>query len=327
MGMAKVTVLVAVYNASAYLKECLDSLLNQTLRDIQIICIDDCSTDNSLSILHDYMKADPRIEVIHLDENHGQAFARNEGLKQAKGEYVCFLDADDWYSCDALEQAVNGFSHEGVDTVLFNVSMDYADHSEFCPLPDFDSLSGEEAFRMSLTWQIHGVYMVRTSIHQRFPYDTTCRLYSDDNTTRLHYLHSRRVGWCRGVYHYRQHSSSATHQVSVRRFDYLKANESMKSVLLQLKVSRDILSLYENHRWLNLVGVYMFYFVHGKALKEGERQWGLQELHRTWATIDRTLLDQNTTKKFGYRVMPTWTLFRLQEWLYFTLRGFLGKSV
>lgn len=327
MGMAKVTVLVAVYNASAYLKECLDSLLNQTLRDIQIICIDDCSTDNSLSILHDYMKADPRIEVIHLDENHGQAFARNEGLKQAKGEYVCFLDADDWYSCDALEQAVNGFSHEGVDTVLFNVSMDYADHSEFCPLPDFDSLSGEEAFRMSLTWQIHGVYMVRTSIHQRFPYDTTCRLYSDDNTTRLHYLHSRRVGWCRGVYHYRQHSSSATHQVSVRRFDYLKANESMKSVLLQLKVSRDILSLYENHRWLNLVGVYMFYFVHGKALKEGERQWGLQELHRTWATIDRTLLDQNTTKKFGYRVMPTWTLFRLQEWLYFTLRGFLGKNV
>lgn len=327
MGMAKVTVLVAVYNASAYLKECLDSLLNQTLRDIQIICIDDCSTDNSLSILHDYMKADPRIEVIHLDENHGQAFARNEGLKQAKGEYVCFLDADDWYSCDALEQAVNGFSHEGVDTVLFNVSMDYADHSEFCPLPDFDSLSGEEAFRMSLTWQIHGVYMVRTSIHQRFPYDTTCRLYSDDNTTRLHYLHSCRVGWCRGVYHYRQHSSSATHQVSVRRFDYLKANESMKSVLLQLKVSRDILSLYENHRWLNLVGVYMFYFVHGKALKEGERQWGLQELHRTWATIDRTLLDQNTTKKFGYRVMPTWTLFRLQEWLYFTLRGFLGKNV
>ena len=101
----------------------------------------------------------------------------------------------------------------------------------------------------------------------------------------------------------------------------------MKSVLLQLKVSRDILSLYENHRWLNLVGVYMFYFVHGKALKEGERQWGLQELHRTWATIDRTLLDQNTTKKFGYRVMPTWTLFRLQEWLYFTLRGFLGKNV
>ena len=325
--MAKVTVLVAVYNASDYLKICLDSLLNQTLRDIQIICIDDCSTDNSLSILHDYMKLDSRIEVVHLDENHGQAFARNEGLKQAKGDYVCFLDTDDWYASGALEQAVNGFSHEGVDTVLFNVSMDYTDYSEIYPLPDFDFLSGEEAFRMSLTWQIHGVYMVRTSIHQRFPYDTTCRLYSDDNTTRLHYLHSRRVGRCQGVYHYRQHSSSATHQVSVRRFDYLKANESMKSVLMQLNVSRDILSLYENHRWLNLVGVYMFYFVHGKALKEDERQWGLQELHRAWSTIDRTLLDRNTAKKFGYRVMPTWTLFRLQEWLYFTLRGFLGKNV
>jgi hypothetical protein len=71
----------------------------------------------------------------------------------------------------------------------------------------------------------------------------------------------------------------------------------------------------------------MFYFVHGKSLKEDERQWGLQELHRAWSTIDRTLLDRNTAKKFGYRVMPTWTLFRLQEWLYFTLRGFLGKNV
>lgn len=324
--MTKVTVLVAVYNASAFLSDCLDSLLNQTLRDIQVICIDDCSTDRSLEILQDYAQRDNRIEVIRLNENHGQAYARNEGLKMAKGQYVCFLDADDWFDKDSLELAVKEFDKEGIDAVLFDVSMDYPDYSEIYPLPAFDYLDGQQAFKMSLTWQIHGVYMVRMAIHQQFPYDTTCRLFSDDNTTRLHFLNAQRVGRCKGIYHYRQHESSMTHQVSVRRFDYLKANESMKSMLLEQKVSRDILSLYENHRWLNLVGVYMFYFVHGHELKEDERKWGLNELHRVWLTIDRTLLDKKKVRKLGYIPMPFWGLFRLEEWLYFTLRGLLGKN-
>ena len=193
-------------------------------------------------------------------------------------------------------------------------------------MPSFEYLTGKEAFRMSLTWQIHGVYMVRTAIHQRFPYDTTCRLYSDDNTTRMHFLYSQRVMSCKGVYHYRQHEGSMTHQISVRRFDYLKANESMKSMLFKEKAPRDVLALYENHRWLNLVGVYMFYFVHGHELSKADCRWGLQELRRVWKTIDRSLLDGRTTRKFGYMVMPAWILFRCEEWLYFTIRGFLGKN-
>lgn len=324
--MTKVTVLVAVYNAAPYVAECLDSLLRQTLRDFQVVCIDDCSTDESSGILQDYARRDARIEVIRLDENHGQAFARNVGLEKARGEYVCFLDADDWLASNALESAVAEFGKEGVDTVLFEVSMDYTDHSSPYPMPAFETLSGKEAFRLSLTWQIHGIYMVRTAIHRQFPYDTTCRLYSDDNTTRLHYLHSQRVGRCKGVYHYRQHQASATHSISVRRFDYLRANESMKTMLLQLQMPRDILMIYESHRWLNLVGVYMFYFVHGRELSEADCQWGLAELKRAWYTIDRTLLDGKTVRKLGYMPMPTWTLFRLEEWLYFTLRGLLGKN-
>ena len=67
--MTNVSVLVAVYNASTYLGECLDSLLRQTYRDIQVLCIDDCSTDNSLNILQEYARRDARIEIIHLKEN------------------------------------------------------------------------------------------------------------------------------------------------------------------------------------------------------------------------------------------------------------------
>jgi len=325
--MTKVTVLVAVYNASRYLPACLDSLARQTLHDIQVVCVDDASTDDSLSVLQSYAAVDERFVVLHLEQNQGQAFARNMALQQARGELVCFLDADDWFEPDALARAVEAFeANEGTDAVLFDVSMDYADHAETYTMPAFEVLSGDEAFRMSLTWQIHGVYMVRTSIHLRYPYDTTCKAYSDDNSTRLHFLASRQVRRCAGVYHYRQHSSSVTHAVSVRRYDYLRANESMKCSLQELNVGEDILAAYENHRWLNLVDVYMFHFVHGAQLSARDRQYGLSELRRVWQGIDRSLLSPHITRKLGYRPMSTWWLFRLEEWLYFSLRAILGKN-
>ena len=105
-----VTVLVAVYNTERYLCQCLDSLRQQTLTDIQVVCIDDCSTDNSLDMLNVYSRNDGRFEVIHLDTNHGQAYARNRGLEKARGEYICFLDSDDWMSDDCLEKAVDCFA-------------------------------------------------------------------------------------------------------------------------------------------------------------------------------------------------------------------------
>ena len=325
--MPKVTVLVAVYNASQFLRCCLDSLRAQTLADFQAVCVDDCSTDDSLALLRDYSQADPRIEVVHLSENRGQAHARNEGLALARGEYICMLDADDWLSADALERAVEVFEHQNdMDSVLFEVSMDGEDRSYLYPLPSFRQLSGDEAFRLSLTWQLHGLYMVRADIHRRIPYDETCRLYSDDNTTRLHYLASRRVGRCSGVYHYRQHAASATHAVSVRRFDYLRANESMCQSLLRMQAAPEVVAVYENHRWLNVVGVYLFYYLHGRELSPEERRYGLQELHRAWQSIDRSLLSPRQTRKLGYRPMSRWWLFRAEEWLYFSLRALLGRN-
>lgn len=325
--MDKVTVLVAVYNAAPYLPECLDSLAAQTYNNIQVICIDDCSTDSSQNILNDYSARDERFQTIALAENHGQAHARNIGLGLAEGEYICMLDADDWFSADAIEQAVSVFeSHPETDSVLFDVVMEHEEHSEHYAMPDFEALSGEEAFRLSLTWGIHGLYMVRSDIHKRHPYDESCRLYSDDNTTRLHYLASREVRRCKGKYHYRQHGLSATHAVSVRRFDYLRANASMRAQMEAMGVSRKIIKEYEPQRWLNLVDTYMFYHCHGRELTREERSYGLDEMKKTWQDIDRSALPHTLKSKFGYHPTIAWWLFRLQEWAYFTLRGILGKN-
>lgn len=233
--MTDVTILVAVHDAAPFLPQCLDSLLQQTLRNIQIVCIDDCSTDSSPEILRNYAARDSRIEVITLDANHGQAYARNQGLKIAKGNYVTFLDSDDWFSPDALQQAVDVFnSFPQTDCVLFSVTMWHeGDGKPTVPysMQSFTVLSGREAFERSLQWDIHGIYITRKSLFDRHPYDDSCRAYSDDNTTRLHYLASREVRLCDGIYYYRQHANSITHRATARRYDHIRANESMRSEL------------------------------------------------------------------------------------------------
>ena len=326
--MASVSVLVAVYNAAPFLPRCLESLLGQTLSDVQVLCVDDASTDDSLALLRQYAERDKRIEVIHLDKNQGQAHARNVALARASGNFVCFLDADDWFAADALELAVSQLTaYADCDSVLFDVHYEYSDgRSEAYAMPSFEQLTGEEAFRLSLDWQIHGVYLTRRALHQQFPFDESCRTYSDDNTSRLHYLASRTVRRCAGIYHYRQHHASATHAISVRRYDFLKANESMKMQLLQMGASEEVMRSWETIRWLTLVDLCMFHHCHAGALPAADRSYGLKELHRVWQNIERPLLSAATVRKFGYRPMPSWTLFRLQEWLYFTLRGMLGKN-
>ena len=324
--MPEVSILVAVYNAEPWLKSCLDSLLQQTLTAIQVICVDDASTDGSLDLLQQYARQDARIEVVSLLENQGQAHARNQGLKRSKGRYVCMVDADDWLAPDALELAVKRFEPK-TDCVLFEVVRQYEDgHADTYPLPDFTVLSGTEAFRLTLDWTLHGLYLARAELYHQHPYDETCRLYSDDNTTLIHYLVSREVGRCPGRYYYRQHRYSSTNRSSVRRFDHLRANESMHRQMVALGVPQSIIDTYEQHRWLVLVDVYMFYHVHGRELSARERAYGLRELHRVWRNIPHETLKKETTAKFGYRPCRSWRQFRLQEWLYFTLRGFLGKN-
>lgn len=326
--MHKVAVLIAAYNAEKYLAACMDSLLSQTMTDFEAICVDDGSTDTTYQILQQYAGKDDRVRVVRLEENGGQAAARNVALEMSDSEYVCMLDSDDWLSDDALEQACEVLDTEPeTDCVLFQVVEMYDDHQRTYPLPDFYSLSGPEAFEKSLTWQIHGLYMVRSELHKRFPYDTTTRAYSDDNTTRLHYLYSGQVRQCSGTYFYRQHTQSVTHGVSVRRFDYLRANESMKRQMEEMHTPARIMRLYERVRWLNLIDTYMFYFQHRKQLAPEEAAYGLNEIRRVWKNVDTRELPWKLKAKPGYMPLkPFFSLFRAQEETYFFLRRLVKEK-
>lgn len=115
--MAKVSVIVPVYNVEKYLKRCLDSLINQTLSDIDIICINDGSKDSSLQILEQYAQKDSRI-VIYNQENSGLSVARNTGLEHASGEYIGFVDSDDWVDLDFYEKLYNSAKNNNADIAV-----------------------------------------------------------------------------------------------------------------------------------------------------------------------------------------------------------------
>ena len=118
MSKPKVSVVIPVYNMEKYLKRCLDTIVNQTLKDIEIILVNDGSKDMSGKICDEYKALDSRIKVIHK-ENAGLGFARNSGMEIATGEYISFVDSDDYVKTDMYEKLYNHIKRENADTCIF----------------------------------------------------------------------------------------------------------------------------------------------------------------------------------------------------------------
>ena len=121
--MVKVSVIVPVYNVEEYLAWCLDTVVAQTFEDIEIICVNDGSTDRSCDILEHYKNFDSRIKIINK-KNGGLSSARNEGIEAAVGKYILFLDSDDWLSSTAVEHLYNDAEKNDSDVVVFDFIWD-----------------------------------------------------------------------------------------------------------------------------------------------------------------------------------------------------------
>ena len=127
--MAKISVIIPIYNMEKHLENCIDSVLKQTLKDIEVILINDGSTDNSLSICNSYKKMDKRIKVINKC-NSGVSSARNDGIKNSLGKYVTFIDSDDWIEKDMLQSLYEQAERNNCDMCLCNYILQFKDRSE-----------------------------------------------------------------------------------------------------------------------------------------------------------------------------------------------------
>lgn len=120
----KFSIIVPVYNVEKYIRQCLDSIKNQTFIDFEALIVDDCGTDSSIDIAKEYAVNDERFVIIKQDYNQGVSAARNTALDRAKGEYIVFADADDWLELNALEVINNAFEKSKTDIVWYGAYRD-----------------------------------------------------------------------------------------------------------------------------------------------------------------------------------------------------------
>ncbi|BES66421.1 hypothetical protein SANA_28600 [Gottschalkiaceae bacterium SANA] len=145
----KISVIVPVYNVEQYLEKCIESILAQTIKDLEVILVDDGSRDRSGMICDTYQALDERIIVIHQN-NQGLSCARNRGLEIAKGEFVGFVDSDDWVDEDMYQTLLVEFEQAGIDIVQCGIKSIYHDRIEKVRNESSRVLSNEEALYMHM---------------------------------------------------------------------------------------------------------------------------------------------------------------------------------
>lgn len=238
--MVKVSIIIPVYNMEKYLTECLDSVLSQSLEDIEIICINDGSDDSSLNILNDYKK-DSRVKVAS-QENRGAGAGRNHGLEYACGEYVYFMDSDDYLEHDALEKCYNLAIDKEADFVIFKICNFYDEtgdviDDDYYSMPHLRQIVGTDTFcyddvskiALDLCVCPPGNLFKRDFIEDiRFPEG----LLFEDNVFFTHALFKAQkiVFLDEFLYHRRRHRDSTTSAISVRSLDTIE----ITNMLLEL---------------------------------------------------------------------------------------------
>lgn len=227
--MPKISFILPVYNVENYLRKCMESIVQQTLADIEIICVDDCSTDNSLAILREYEANDKRVKVISLSENIKQGGARNRALDIAVGEFISFVDSDDFIDIHLAEDMYQLAIKTNADMVRGKVSRYYSDDEQYIEEDNFSMLTLERD-ELQKRIIVDGGRLwggiVRRSILEknkiRFPEGI---VYEDNAIGTLIWLHSKIIKSIVRVYYYYR----CSHQSSTRVCDLNKLSDRLET--------------------------------------------------------------------------------------------------
>lgn len=202
--MIKLSIIVPIYNVEKYLKRCLDNLINQTLKEIEIICVNDGSTDNSLQILEEFANKDKRLRIIN-QANKGLSGARNTGLEAVQGEYFGFLDSDDWVDLDYFEKLYNRAKECDADIALgdfirkgkykHKIRLNLDKEEEF--ISDNDKFYGSQFYHFPCVW--NKIYKTNKLNDLRFIEG----IYFEDGPYTIQALHrANKVVTCPNTYLY-----------------------------------------------------------------------------------------------------------------------------
>ena len=241
--MPLISVVMPAYNAEKYIVEAIESVLQQTFHDWELIIVDDCSQDNTFYIAQDFSKKDSRIKTYRLNSNSGSAYIpRKKAIELSQSDWIVGLDADDYLETEDLDKLYDRMNETKAEIVLhqlIRVADDRTETGEKCPDSDFKFnrvLSGKEACSLTIgQWIINGNGLFKKELYnkiwkqQQIDY---AGMNGDEFLTRQLFLSATTVALCTAKYFYRINSKSITQDFSIKSFDILQTNALLKKLVL-----------------------------------------------------------------------------------------------
>lgn len=251
--MAKVSVIIPVYNAGKYIENCLESVLAQTLKDIEIICVNDGSVDNSFALLKEFAGKDKRLKVINNVENAGVTKSRNIGLEASLGEYIFFIDSDDWIGIDFIENLYRLACEFEVDAVLGAMTLVWKERSEERPnrlkeglytgktkINSLQNIYDIDNKDQLLKWSIWGNLFKKDKYYRhQIKVDERIKI-GEDIAALIPFIMDSESIYITNItsYYYRQHGVSTMHTNSSKAMDYYYLWEYLKPYLVGKPIIR-----------------------------------------------------------------------------------------
>lgn len=256
MNNPKISIIIGCYNSERFIKDTLDSILNQTYKNWECLCVNDGSKDNTLSILQEYAVMDSRIKVFTKQNGGNLSKSINYVLDDVTGDFIILCGHDDRYSSDLLENAVKRQIETGADVVipdqcLFhpgrpdrNYYMIGTGRFKSNDDPSIDRsivLTNYEAVKKSIDWQINILGLYKTSIIKKHKF---CEdgMNTDEYSHRVFLYDANKIAFSTGTYFYYQIETSITKAISVSRFNIFKCDELLYSFLEKNNFEQDILN-------------------------------------------------------------------------------------
>lgn len=272
-----ISVIIPVYNVEPYLHKCIDSVLNQTFKDLELILVDDGSTDNSGKICEEYALKDNRVIVIHQN-NSGQSSARNNGFKISNGEYICFLDSDDWYSENALEVLFDIMINNDVEISMIKIVETTTENIEFESknnlkiISSYDCLTNMLKYHTNYVQPCNKLYKRKLIEKIKFP---DGKIHEDLYVSVDRYSNINKLGYSeKACMFYRQRLGSTVHSnFSYKSLNYCEALEYVNKRFLEIN-RKDLYFKHSN----KVINCYMNYCIELQMSKIEEKEKLINQL-------------------------------------------------
>lgn len=298
--MPLISIIVPVYKVKdEYLRQCIDSLINQTFQDIEIILIDDGTPDNGGIICDEYAKKDKRVKVIH-QSNQGVSSARNRGIDAATGEWITFVDADDWIELNACQVLKDLIIQEDMDFLIFALKVNFPDREEKNPFWNKSHVYLDKDERDELQIQLLHKVVSKYSPPFNMVGVAVCKLYkatflkkfnlkyninlalSEDGVFVFRALeNAEKVIYVNEfLYNYRKHTESATHRYRENaELDYSKGLKELQKYLIKFKKGKKFYIAFYHRALLNIFAICnQFYCNENNVMSSLEKIKGIRRM-------------------------------------------------